>query len=103
MNRTAGSASRCCGTIRTRYQGRPLTWRPDMHDWFIYTGALGAKSDIGRLPAPPPWRVFDGEPVTRTPEESSPETHRAITYRPDPDAGGQVHAPPYLRRPLLVT
>jgi MoxR-like ATPase len=74
-----------------------------MHDWFIYTGAPGARSDIGRLPAPPPWRVFDGEPVTRAPEESSPETHRAITYRPDPDAVEQVNAALYLRRPLLVT
>jgi MoxR-like ATPase len=74
-----------------------------MPDWHIYTGVPGAKGDAGRLPAPPPWRTFDGGPIIAPPEDVTPETRRAISYRPDPDAVDQVNAALYLRRPLLVT
>jgi MoxR-like ATPase len=74
-----------------------------MSDWHIYTGVPGANSDIGRLPAPPPWRVFDGGPVTEPPDGAAGEAHQALSYRADADVIEQVNAALYLRRPLLVT
>ena len=74
-------------------------------DWLIYTGAGIPNDNIGRLPAPPPWRVFDGGPPEQPPaiDESHAEVVRATTYRPDERTVQQVNAALYLRRPLLVT
>lgn len=76
-----------------------------MADWHIYTGAPGARSDITRLPPPPPWRDFTGELPDRAPElgEDRTHSHQALSYRPDPEAVEQVNSALYLRRPLLVT
>ncbi|MFF8943320.1 AAA family ATPase [Streptomyces sp. NPDC014864] len=78
--------------------------------WPVYTGASAPHDGIGRLPAPPPWRDFDGGPVLPTPAEdtdraaASPDRrHRACSYRPGDETVQLVNAALYLRRPLLVT
>ncbi|MDX3779332.1 AAA family ATPase [Streptomyces europaeiscabiei] len=78
--------------------------------WPVYTGAAEPHDDIDRLPAPPPWRTFDGGPELATPTEddhisaTSPDRrHRARTYRATDRAVQLVNAALYLRRPLLVT
>jgi MoxR-like ATPase len=72
-------------------------------DWLLYTGSRRTHDGIDRLPGPPPWRTFDGEPVLDTPPGRSGNDHQATTYRPSDDAVQQVNAALYLRRPLLVT
>ncbi|MDG4802376.1 MoxR family ATPase [Micromonospora sp. WMMD980] len=81
-----------------------------MQDWWIYRGTGHPHSGILRLPAPPPWRAFDGAPLV--PPPSSPdsaagrrlgELHRAVTYQPRQDEVDLVNAALYLRRPLLIT
>jgi MoxR-like ATPase len=72
-------------------------------DWLLYTGSRRTHDGIDRLPGPPPWRTFDGEPVLDTPSGGSGNEHQATTYRPSDDAVQQVNAALYLRRPLLVT
>jgi MoxR-like ATPase len=72
-------------------------------DWLLYTGSRLTHDGIDRLPPPPPWRAFDGEPVLRIPDRPSGNEHQATTYRPSDDAVQQVNAALYLRRPLLVT
>ncbi|GAA4224366.1 MoxR family ATPase [Actinomadura meridiana] len=74
-----------------------------MPDWLLYTGSRRPHDGITRLPPPPPWRAFDGEPALHSPEGSSGNEHQATTYRPSDDAVQQVNAALYLRRPLLVT
>ncbi|MFA1541323.1 AAA family ATPase [Actinomadura monticuli] len=75
-----------------------------MPDWLLYTGSRSPHGDdIERLPPPPPWRAFGGEPVLDTPSGGSGNEHQATTYRPSDDAVQQVNAALYLRRPLLVT
>jgi MoxR-like ATPase len=74
-----------------------------MADWQIYTGSRTQHDDIERLPAPPPWRTFDGSPALPPPGESEASRHAAATYLPSQDAIRQVNAALYLRRPLLVT
>ncbi|MFG1851168.1 AAA family ATPase [Actinomadura geliboluensis] len=74
-----------------------------MSDWLLYTGSRRTHDGIDRLPGPPPWRTFDGEPVLDTPSGGSGNEHQATTYRPSDDAVQQVNAALYLRRPLLVT
>ncbi|MFE1951741.1 AAA family ATPase [Streptomyces sp. NPDC059524] len=81
-----------------------------MPQWSVYTGASAPHDGIDRLPAPPPWRAFDGGPVLPPPAEDadtaavSPDRlHRAHTYRPTPESVDLVNAALYLRRPLLVT
>ncbi|SNS59776.1 AAA domain (dynein-related subfamily) [Actinomadura meyerae] len=74
-----------------------------MSDWLLYTGSRRTHDGIDRLPGPPPWRTFDGEPVLDTPPGGSGNDHQATTYRPSDDAVQQVNAALYLRRPLLVT
>ncbi|MFI0483713.1 AAA family ATPase [Actinomadura sp. 9N215] len=74
-----------------------------MPDWLLYTGSRRPHDGIDRLPPPPPWRAFDGEPVLPFPSGSSGNAHQATTYRPSDDAVQQVNAALYLRRPLLVT
>ncbi|MGX4657828.1 AAA family ATPase [Micromonospora sp. SCSIO 07396] len=76
-----------------------------MTDWHIYTGTGEPHDGIERLPAPPPWRVFDGGPALAAPpaDISPADLVRATTYRPDERTVQQVNAALYLRRPLLVT
>ncbi|MET9563924.1 MULTISPECIES: AAA family ATPase [Streptomyces] len=78
--------------------------------WPVYTGASEPHDGIAELPAPPPWRDFDGGPELATPAEdddasaTSPDRrHRARTYRATDRAVQLVNAALYLRRPLLVT
>jgi MoxR-like ATPase len=82
-------------------------------NWLIYRGEGFEHDDIGRLPAPPEWRVFGtdpGSPGNRRPLANHDEaawSHgdlvRGKTYRADPELLNPVNAALYLRRPLLVT
>jgi MoxR-like ATPase len=74
-------------------------------DWWIFTGTGEPHDRIDELPAPPPWRVFRGEPALPSPPPSTAhaDVERAVTYRPDRRTVQQVNAALYLRRPLLVT
>jgi len=79
-------------------------------DWLIYRGAGEPHSGADSLPAPPPWRTFDGEPVLPVPrgvdgsaQGKLGDLRIATSYRPDPEAVELVNAALYLRRPLLVT
>jgi MoxR-like ATPase len=75
-----------------------------MADWEIYTGSRTPHDDIAaKLPAPPPWRTFNGSPLLETPETRAGGRHGATTYLPSGDTVRQVNAALYLRRPLLVT
>ncbi|MFF4880212.1 AAA family ATPase [Micromonospora sp. NPDC000668] len=76
-----------------------------LENWAIYKGTGVPHDSIRKLPAPPPWRVFDGGPVMDSPPPSTAHANvvRATTYRPDPQIVQQVNAALYLRRPLLVT
>ncbi|MGW0580187.1 AAA family ATPase [Streptomyces sp. NPDC002920] len=83
-----------------------------MSDWSVYTGDSDREphDGIDRLPPPPPWRAFDGEPVLSAPRDAddaaavSPDrTHRARTYVATPESVQLVNAALVLRRPLLVT
>ncbi|MEV6193259.1 MoxR family ATPase [Streptomyces sp. NPDC051920] len=78
--------------------------------WPVYTGGSEPHDGIAKLPAPPPWRDFDGGPELDTPADggdtsaASPDRrHRARTYRATDRAVQLVNAALYLRRPLLVT
>ncbi|MFJ5773212.1 AAA family ATPase [Streptomyces sp. NPDC093094] len=78
--------------------------------WPVYTGSNEPHDGILKLPAPPPWRAFDGGPVLDAPADAddasagSPDrTHRAQTYRATGQTVQLVNAALYLRRPLLVT
>ncbi|MFC7308621.1 AAA family ATPase [Streptomyces monticola] len=81
-----------------------------MPQWPVYTGTAEPHDGIDALPAPPPWRAFDGGPVLPPPADTddrsatSPDrAHRARTYRPTEQSVHLVNAALYLRRPLLVT
>ncbi|MER5637207.1 MoxR family ATPase [Kitasatospora sp. NPDC002227] len=73
----------------------------------IYRGTDEPHDGLDALPAPPPWRTFDGGPALPTPaaEEgcTAPSAHRAGTFRPTAETVELVNAALYLRRPLLVT
>ncbi|MYY13616.1 AAA domain-containing protein [Streptomyces sp. SID4919] len=78
--------------------------------WPVYTGTNEPHDGIDALPAPPPWRAFDGGPPLETPAPdedtaaASPDrAHRARTYQAPPRSVDLVNAALYLRRPLLVT
>lgn len=82
-----------------------------MSEWLIYDGKSAPHDDIDtRLPNPPKWRRFRGEPVVDPPtaEDESLERRlgehaRATTYRASTEEVELVNAALYLRRPLLVT
>lgn len=81
-----------------------------MPHWSVYTGNSEPHDGVDRLPAPPPWRAFDGEPVLPTPRDTDDEAavspdrvHRARTYVATPECVQLVNAALVLRRPLLVT
>ncbi|MER7174943.1 AAA family ATPase [Streptomyces mesophilus] len=78
--------------------------------WPVFTGSSKPHDGIDQLPAPPPWRAFDGGPALATPAEHEDESatspdrrHRARTYIATDEAVQLVNAALYLRRPLLVT
>jgi MoxR-like ATPase len=82
-----------------------------MDDWRIYRGT-GEPHDLlfSKLPAPPRWRTFNGEPLVDPalgPETVTSrrlgELARAAIYQPSSDEVEMVNAALYLRRPLLVT
>jgi MoxR-like ATPase len=80
-------------------------------EWLIYRGAGEPHGDLAaRLPPPPSWRSFDGEPVVNPrlgAEDGAArrlgELARAASYQPSSDEVELVNAALYLRRPLLVT
>ena len=79
-------------------------------DWRIYRGTGHPHDDINRLPPPPPWRAFGGEPLPplHLTEDSASarrlgEAERASGYRADVRIVEVVNAALYLRGPLLVT
>lgn len=81
-----------------------------MPHWSVYTGSNEPHDGIAELPAPPPWRAFDGGPALPPPRETDDEAavspdrvHRARTYVPTPESVQLVNAALCLRRPLLVT
>ncbi|MEV0171323.1 MoxR family ATPase [Streptomyces sp. NPDC050803] len=81
-----------------------------MPHWSVYTGNSEPHDGVAELPAPPPWRAFDGGPVVPPPGEGdddaavSPDrVHRARAYVATPESVQLVNAALCLRRPLLVT
>ncbi|KUO22453.1 AAA family ATPase [Streptomyces dysideae] len=81
-----------------------------MPHWSVYTGTNEPHDGIADLPAPPPWRAFDGAPALAPPADGddgaavSPDrVHRARTYVATPESVQLVNAALCLRRPLLVT
>ncbi|QKW09122.1 AAA family ATPase [Streptomyces sp. NA04227] len=81
-----------------------------MTGWFVYQGAGGPDPGrIGRLPAPPPWRAFDAEPVEYEVPPLDSASLRRLGESPVPmpvqetETLELVNAALYLRRPLLVT
>ncbi|MEU3314845.1 MoxR family ATPase [Streptomyces sp. NPDC006662] len=82
--------------------------------WLIYRGVGEPHDGIAALPDPPPWRDFDGGPVTEPGgAAAAPDgnvarrlgAHRqaAALHRPEPEELEAINAALYLRRPLLVT
>ncbi|MDG9717090.1 MoxR family ATPase [Streptomyces sp. DH24] len=81
-----------------------------MPNWSVYTGTSEPHDGIAELPAPPPWRAFDGGPALRHPDDTDDESavspdrvHRAQSYVATPESVRLVNAALCLRRPLLVT
>jgi len=77
-------------------------------DWQIFTGTGDVHNGIERLPEPPPWRRFNGDPVatfdrTPTTPHGQRRTALATTYQADSSTIDLVNTALYLRRPLLVT
>jgi MoxR-like ATPase len=80
-------------------------------EWLIYRGTGEPHDDLAtKLPPPPRWRTFDGDPVVNPllgSENSSArrlgELARAATYQASSEEVELVNAALYLRRPLLVT
>ncbi|MGW4754648.1 AAA family ATPase [Streptomyces chartreusis] len=81
-----------------------------MPHWSVYTGTNEPHDAVAELPAPPPWRAFDGGPALSPPGDTDDEAavspdrvHRARTYVPTSESVQLVNAALCLRRPLLVT
>jgi MoxR-like ATPase len=81
---------------------------PTTRDWHVYRGT-GLPGNVGKLPEPPPWRRFSGEPVCETPAADKGEADRRVggvpgaVWVPSEHEVAMVNAAIYLRRPLLVT
>jgi MoxR-like ATPase len=81
--------------------------------WWIYQGTGRPLPDIrlaDLLPEPPPWRRFNGEPISSPPPSENSDADRRLgpvanlrPPRPDRRENDAVNAALYLRRPLLVT
>ncbi|MFF5963092.1 AAA family ATPase [Streptomyces collinus] len=81
-----------------------------MPHWSVYTGRNEPHDGIDDLPAPPPWRAFDGGPALPQPHDGDDATavspdrvHRAKSYVATEESVRLVNAALCLRRPLLVT
>ncbi|MEU1314573.1 AAA family ATPase [Streptomyces tibetensis] len=81
-----------------------------MPHWSVYTGRDEPHDGIHDLPAPPPWRAFDGGPALPPPHDGDDATavspdrvHRAKSYVATEESVRLVNAALCLRRPLLVT
>ncbi|GAA2270341.1 MoxR family ATPase [Streptomyces hawaiiensis] len=81
-----------------------------MPHWSVYTGRNEPHDGIDDLPAPPPWRAFDGGPALPPPHDGDDATavspdrvHRAKSYIAGEESVRLVNAALCLRRPLLVT
>ncbi|MFE7900016.1 AAA family ATPase [Streptomyces sp. NPDC057424] len=81
-----------------------------MPHWSVYTGRNEPHDGIDDLPAPPPWRAFDGGPALPPPHDGDDVTavspdrvHRAKSYVATEESVRLVNAALCLRRPLLVT
>jgi len=81
-------------------------------EWLIYKGTGEPHDGIERLPAPPPWRTFDGgspeDAVPEVPDLDAATSRRLGQARGRPRAESEaelelINAALYLRRPLLVT
>ncbi|MER6121585.1 MoxR family ATPase [Streptomyces sp. NPDC001795] len=78
-------------------------------DWFVFRGDGEPHDGIGRLPAPPPWRDFDGGPPAGPAPAPGSESARRLGTRGlrgpvwRPEELELINAALYLRRPLLVT
>ncbi len=86
------------------------TPEPEASDWRIYLGDGSSHDDIDRLPAPPPWRAYGGEPLITQEFGTDDAADRRLggagqpsAYRADANVVRMVNAALYLRRPLLVT
>lgn len=81
---------------------------PARADWHVYRGT-GQPAVVGKLPDPPPWRRFAGEPLCQPPAVDRGDSDRRIggvagaVWVPSPHEVSMVNAAIYLRRPLLVT
>ncbi|GIE32610.1 ATPase AAA [Actinoplanes italicus] len=82
-----------------------------MGEFPIYLGEGAADAEgerIRRRADPPPWRVFDGAPVTPLNRDAPvgrrlPDRSRVAPYHPDEATVRLVNVALHLRRPLLVT
>lgn len=78
-------------------------------DWLVFRGTGQPHDGVDRLPAPPPWRAFDGGPLIETvPPLGSESTRRLGAHGASgtlwrPEELELINAALYLRRPLLVT
>lgn len=82
----------------------------DKDQWLVYRGGGEPHDGVLDLPAPPPWRSFDGEVRDESPSSEGLALgtrpgvdDRARNYLPSTDVVEMVNAALYLRRPLLVT
>jgi MoxR-like ATPase len=89
-----------------------MTTAAPQPDWWLYRGDGIPATDERRLslPAPPPWRAFDGEPLQPSPPELDEYTYRKLgrsdtrpVRRAPQDECDLVNAALWVRRPLLVT
>ena len=71
-----------------------------MTSWIIYTGSRKPHKGIGRLPKPPRWRSFTGDPIEFSDLKGEKDPHYISSGE---DEVTLVNAALYLRRPLLVT
>ncbi|OIJ63593.1 AAA family ATPase [Streptomyces mangrovisoli] len=82
-----------------------------MSEWLIYRGTGEPHDGMDRIPAPPPWRKFDGGPLVEPPEGIGTASTRRLgvnaggarLHRPRAEELELINAALYLRRPLLVT
>lgn len=81
-------------------------------DWFVFRGTGEPHDGVDRLPAPPPWRDFDGSPLVSGPPDLGAESTRRLGSDAAMGSAGlawrpaeleMINAALYLRRPLLVT
>ena len=84
-----------------------MTENPDT-GWHIYRGTGEPHDGITALPAPPPWRAFDGAPAISSVPPLGSESLRRLGTRDRglawrPEELELINAAIYLRRPLLVT